>query len=93
VVNATRHYCLAASGIEIINVEGFSGRSAGVERTVSVGGREFTVGIGHVLIDLLLTELPIPVYADAKVESSFYICRSLGFVPRRARNPCLLVLE
>lgn len=68
----------AHSDIEVISVEKFSNRSARVERMVSIGGEESTVGTRHVLIDFLLTDLPRPVYADAKVGSSAYICRSAG---------------
>jgi hypothetical protein len=81
------------SNIEIVNVEGFSGRSSGLERKLSTCEQEFTVGIGHAVVDLLLPALCRPIHADATNASSRYILKSLGFVSTGDSNPCLLVLK
>ena len=57
-----------------------AGRRAGLERTVSVAGGEFTVGIGHAIVDLLLPALQRPIHANANTTSSRYIFKSLGFL-------------
>ena len=82
------------SEIPVIDVEIYSRRSAGLKVGVTVAEREFSVGVGHVVVATLLEALKRPVFVDATNEDSRYIFRSLGFVHRsRTKNPCLLVLR
>ena len=45
----------------------------------AIDGVEITVGIGHVVVDLLLPALQRPIHADANTTSSRYILKALGF--------------
>ena len=79
--------------IEIIDVDAFSRRSTGLQRIVTIGGIEFGVGVGHVVVNALAPALKQPIYVDATGDASRYIFKSLGFVPRPGeQNPCLLQL-
>jgi len=83
----------AGSEIEIIDVDKFSRRSAGLEHILALDGRKFGVGVGHVVVDLLADALSKPVFVDASSPESRYIFKSLGFTRRpEERNPCLLQL-
>lgn len=92
-------YGIAANGehsseIEIIDVDAFSKRGAGLQTQIDIGDHQFGVGIGHLLVDLLLGRLRRPVLVDATHSDSRYIFRSLGFVSRPGEtNPCLLELR
>jgi hypothetical protein len=82
------------SEIEIIDVDQSSRRSNGVQRTLTIGDHEFGVGVGHVIVDLLMTALTKPVDVDATGDDSRYIFKSLGFQHREGEsNPCLLDLQ
>jgi hypothetical protein len=79
--------------IEIIDVDEFSRRSTGLQRTLLIAGAEFGVGVGHVVVDLLVAALNHPVLVDATSSESRYIFKSLGFTTRPGeQNPCLLHL-
>ena len=55
-----------------------------------IGGREFAVGVGHVVVNLLIKALQKPVYVEATADHSRYIFKSLGFEQRPGgSNPCL----
>lgn len=76
-----------------ISVDRSSSRSAGLQRTLSVAGEEFTVGVGHVIVETLIAAVPRPIIVDATNSPSRYIFKSLGFTTRPgAANGCLLQL-
>jgi hypothetical protein len=80
--------------IEIIDVDRSSSRSAGLQVQLEIGEETFGVGIGHVVVDQLVSALRGRILVDATGESSRYIFKSLGFVHRPATtNPCLLQLD
>lgn len=82
------------SEIEIIDVDSFSRRSTGLQRTLTIDGVRFGVGVGHVLVELLAAALNRPIFVDATHDDSRYIFKSLGFVSRPGeQNPCLLQLS
>lgn len=77
--------------IEIVDVDRSSGRSSELETELKVQNERFTVGVAHVLIDLIVSEIHGTLLVDATTSSSRYIFKSLGFVPRPGdTNPCHL---
>ena len=84
----------AETNIEIIDVDDFSRRSAGLESKITLGGSQFGVGVGHVVVDSLISTLAPPFLVDATNTYSRYVFKSLGFVHREGKeNPCLLELR
>ena len=81
------------SELEVIDVDVFSRRSAGLARDVVIEGQRFSVGVGHLLAAALVERLKRPVIADATNHGSCYVLRSLGFVNRcDEENRCLMEL-
>jgi len=79
------------STIEIIDVDEYSRRDAGLAREIVIQGSVFGVGVAHVLVAALQGVLPTPVRVNAAHEHSSYVFQSLGFVRRNSTgNPCLL---
>jgi hypothetical protein len=77
--------------IEIVDVDRYSGRSSGLETELELQNERFTVGVAHVLIDLIASEIHGALLVDATTPSSRYIFKSLGFVPQPGdTNPCHL---
>ena len=77
--------------IEIIDVDFYSRREAGLARTLQISGQSFQVGVGHLVVHALLQECPRPIHVDATHSSSRYIFKSLGFVhDELSSNPCIL---
>lgn len=80
--------------IKLVAVDHFSRRQRGVRETVEVGGQMFSVGLGHAVVDLLMTALPNRIVTDATGDQSRYIFKSLGFKQQPdTSNPCLLQFE
>ena len=57
-----------------------------------VSDQQFTVGAAHVIVNALVGELRRPIVTDATNDSSRYVFRSLGFLPRSGKKPRLLAL-
>ena len=77
--------------IEIIDVDHYSRREAGLVYTLQISGQSFQIGVGHLLVYSLLQECPRPIHVDATQSSSRYIFKSLGFVhDELLANPCIL---
>jgi hypothetical protein len=82
------------SEIEIIDVDYYSRRKAGLKETVLVGTKSFDVGVGHVLVMALMGVCPRPVGVDATTPDSRYVFKSLGFIhDSGTSNPCILRME
>jgi hypothetical protein len=82
------------SEVEIIDVDRFSRREAGLAGEVSIGTETFQIGVGHVVVKALSDNCRHPVRVDATHSSSRYVFKSLGFRhDGRSANPCLLELE
>ena len=78
--------------LKLLSVDEFSTRISGVASEISIDGQPFSIGIGHVLVDALVSAMPGTIQTDATTPSSQYIFTSLGFERSDARNPCLLRL-
>jgi len=77
--------------IEIIDVDSFSRRNAGLADVIQISEQSFQVGVGHVVVDALLKKCPSPIYVDATHDSSQYVFKSLGFFNDiDSTNPCIL---
>ena len=77
--------------IEIIDVDCYSRRKAGLAYTLQISGQSFQIGVGHLVVYVLLQECPRPIHVDATHSSSRYIFKSLGFVhDELSVNPCIL---
>lgn len=80
--------------IKLVAVDEFSRRERGVQRVLEVAGETFSVGVGHAVVDLLMTALPSHLVTDATSDQSRYIFKSLGFKRQPSTsNPCLLQSE
>jgi hypothetical protein len=79
--------------IDIIDVDLYSRRSVGLSNRVFINHQEFSVGVGHIVVDALATGIHTTIKVDATTSSSRFIFKSLGFVRQpREKNPCLLWL-
>jgi hypothetical protein len=79
------------SEIEIIDVDTYSRRKNGLVHPIQVSGKEFQIGIGHVIVKKLIDECIKPIKVDATNSQSRYIFKSLGFVhDDETGNPCIL---
>ena len=77
--------------IEIVDVDTSSRRSSELEAELELQNERFTVGVAHVLIDLIASELQGALLVDATTASSRYVFKSIGFVPQSGdKNPCHL---
>lgn len=77
--------------VEIIDVDRSSRRSSGLRLSLSVNGTEFTVGVAHILVDLLASHVKGAMKVDATNPPSRYVFKSLGFARQPGEaNPCLL---
>jgi hypothetical protein len=87
--------CLRDTGshIEIIDVDRFSRRSAGLELRITFGAAVFGVGVAHLVVDSLVSTVSRPCLVDATNTDSRYVFKSLGLIPRGDGNPCLLELR
>ena len=80
--------------IEIVDVDQYSRREAGLEDTFQLDNQSFHVGVGHVVVNALLEVCHRPIHVDATNSRSRYIFKSLGFVhDDRSTNPCMLIIE
>jgi hypothetical protein len=80
--------------IEIIDVDYYSRRQAGLADTLRLSDQSFQVGVGHVVVYALLNECPRPIHVDATNSSSRYIFKSLGFAHNdKSSNMCILKIE
>jgi len=80
-----------AAEIEIIDVDEFSRRSSGPQTTRQLLGQEFTIGVGHILVDLISAELRCAIRVDATTSGSRYVFKSLAFTREPGNtNPCRL---
>ena len=76
--------------IEIIDVDTYSRRSAGLQRVLTIGGIPFGVGVAHIVADALVGQLHAPIAVDATSDESRFVFRALGFTRRpKTANPCL----
>lgn len=66
--------------IEIIDVDTYSRRSAGLVKTIQLSGESFQIGVGHVIVNALLKFCFRPIKVDINNQSSEYIFKSFGFV-------------
>jgi len=71
--------------IEIIDVDKFSRRCSGLQTTIEQQGQEFTIGVAHILVDLISAELRYAIRVNATTSASRYVFKSLGF-PREPGN-------
>lgn len=90
-------FAIAAQGpnnetvVEIIDVDRSSRRLSGLRLSLRVNEWAFTVGVAHLLVDLLASHIEGVVKVDATNPPSRYVFKSLGFVSRPGEvNPCLL---
>jgi hypothetical protein len=80
--------------IEIIDVDYYSRREAGLADTLQLSDQSFHVGVGHVVVNALIEECPRPIHVDATNSSSRYIFKSLGFAhDDKSSNPCILKID
>jgi hypothetical protein len=80
--------------IEIIDVDYYSRRECGLFGVLDISGESFQVGVGHVVVQTLLQECPLPIRVDATNGSSRYIFNAFGFrTDASTSNPCILKLE
>ena len=83
----------APKTIKIIDVDVVSRRSSGLQMSFLLGEHYFAIGVGHVLVNALISAMETPIEVDATNAESRYIFMSLGFVPNpNSDNPCDLVL-
>lgn len=77
--------------IEIVDVDESSRRSSGLHTSLELQGEIFTIGVAHILVDLMSAELDCAIQVDATTSGSRYVFKSLGFTrePGNA-NPCRL---
>lgn len=79
------------SKIEIIDVDLYSRRLAGLALSLQVNDEVFHVGVGHLIGQALMNECPRPIWVDATTKESRYIFLSIGFVhDDTTSNPCIL---
>ena len=77
--------------IEIIDVDLYSRRVAGLAYILQISGQSFQIGVGHLVVYALLQELPRPIHVDSTYSNARYIFKSLGFVhDDLLGNPCIL---
>lgn len=77
--------------IEIIDVDCYSRRGAGLAGQVEISGQNFSIGVGHIVTLAMLEACASPFFVDATRSSSRYIFKSLGFVQDDSTdNPCIL---
>jgi hypothetical protein len=80
--------------IEIIDVDSFSRRRAGLAEMLQISGQSFQIGVGHVVVNSLLGKCSRPIHVDATQSSSRYIFKSLGFIhDSKSSKPFILKLN
>jgi len=79
------------SEFEILDVDTFSRRSSGLQTSLELRGENFTVGVAHILVNLILAELDSAIRANVTTLASRYVLKSLGYGRDTSNtNPCHL---
>lgn len=80
--------------IEIVDVDRYSRRSAGLAEEIALEDSRFQVGVAHLVVLTLLENLDGPLWTDATNAESRYAFKSLGFIhDDSTTNPCILKHE
>lgn len=80
--------------IEIIDVDIYSRREAGLADTIQLSDQSFQVGVGHVVVNTLIKSCSQSIIVDATNNNSRYIFKSLGFThDNKSNNPCILKMS
>ena len=77
--------------IDVIEVEIFSTRRAGLSKEIEIENLSFEIGVGHLVLLRLLESCRTPIWGDATNKESRYIFKSLGFDhDEGTTNTCIL---